>query len=313
MVGDRHELRRIGRGRDRFSASLLDRPAAHRRSPCRVVAVRSRHRRRDELRGEHEPRAAHGRCRSRRRAGDARIPRRQSRSDRSRAGFQAAVGDRSGGRGAGGGERWRFPVPRCGDRHLRGRDAAVDLRAAHAHGLRPDRDAHARRQPRLLDHRLHHRGRFSPDPAGPGLHAARHRRHGGDQPHLRRERAARRHQERHAGQASVPARSGPQRAGHHQRAREGLSGAQRQLSGWPARQDRLVHAHARADADRAHPRVRRAQAPARARTRELAPAVEGQRSGAHQPRRRRRDRLRPGQRRDRRHARRFAAGARVSR
>ena len=112
-----HELRRLGGGRDRLSASLLDRPAAHRRAPRRAVAVQRGHRPRDELRGEHEPRAAHRRRRPRGRAGDARVPRRQSRADRPLTRFQAAVGDRSRGRRAGRCERRRFPVPRCGDRH----------------------------------------------------------------------------------------------------------------------------------------------------------------------------------------------------
>ena len=51
---------------------------------------------------------------------------------------------------------------------------------------------------------------FRPDPAGLGLHAARHRRHGRGEPHLRSGGAAPGTQERHAGNAAVPARSGGQ-------------------------------------------------------------------------------------------------------
>ena len=118
--------------------------------------------------------------------------RRQSRRGRSRSRLQAAVRHRPVGGRAGRAHRRRLPVPRRRAGALRGRDAAVAARAAHAQGVRPDRHAHARRQPRLLADRLHHRRGLPADPARHGLHAARHRRHGGDQPHLRRGRAARR-------------------------------------------------------------------------------------------------------------------------
>ena len=55
---------------------------------------------------------------------------------------------------------------------------------------------------------------------------------------------------------------------------------------WPARQDRLVHADAGADAAGDHRRVRGAQALAGPRAGELAAALAGQRSRAHQRRRR---------------------------
>ena len=72
-------------------------------------------------------------------------------------------------------------------------------------GVRADLDQHARRQPGLLLTRLHHRRGFRTDPAGPGLHLAGHRRHGRDQPYVRRGGAARRHAERHAAFSAVPA------------------------------------------------------------------------------------------------------------
>ena len=53
-----------------------------------------------------------------------------------------------------------------------GVDAALDPRRHHAQGVRPDRHADARRQPRLLADRLHHRRGLPPDSAAAGIHAA---------------------------------------------------------------------------------------------------------------------------------------------
>ena len=169
------------------------------------------------------------RCRGR---GGAEVLTGQSRSRRSQRAVHAAQGHRPVRRRARRRDRRRLPLQRRGPQPLCGGDAALAPRRHHAQGLRPDRHAHARRQPRLLADRLHHRRRLPPDPAAARIPAAGHRRHGRREPHVRSGCPAPGPEERHAGHAAVPARSGRQRAGVDPQSLERVPGAAGQL---PAR------------------------------------------------------------------------------
>ena len=180
----------------------------------------------------------------RRRRSGVEVHARQSRAGGSRRPLQAAHRHRPLGRRARHRDRRRLPLQRRGPEPVRGRDAALAPRRHHAQGVRPDRHAHARRQPRLLADRLHHRRGLPPDSAAAGIHAAGDRRHGRREPHVRRECAAAGPEERHAGHAALPARSRWQRADVDPQPGDRLPRAPRQLSARPAREDRLVHADA---------------------------------------------------------------------
>ena len=97
---------------------------------------------------------------------------------------------------------------------------------------------------------------FRPIPLPLGFTAARHRRHGRREPHVRSGRPAPGPEERHAGHAAVPARSGRQRAGVDPQSLERVPGAAGQLPAGHPRQDRLVDADADPDGPGADPGVR---------------------------------------------------------
>ena len=131
------------------------------------------------------------------------------------------------------------------------------------------------------------------------------------QPHVQRRRDARGTEEQHARHAVVSERPDPQRAGNHPQPGGDVPRPDRQLPVRRAGEDRLVLADARDAGPRADLRVRRAPPADRARPDQVDSAEGGQRSHPPEPRRDGRDRLRRGDREDRRGPRRFAARAQV--
>ena len=192
-----------------------------------------------------------------------------------------------------------------------GRHAALAPRAADAQGLRPHRDADARRPPRLLAHRVHHRRGLPPHSPGAGVHPARHRRHGGRAPHVRRERPAGRPGQRRPRRPAVPPRSGGQCRGADPGALQRLPRTAGQLSAGAHGQDRLVHADPGGHGPGPHSRVRGAAAPPGPRPDQRAAALGRERSHPPSPRGPGRHRLRRRHRRHRCGAGGFAPGPQV--
>ena len=155
----------------------------------------------------------------------------------------------------------------------------------HPEGVRADRDAHARRQPRLLADHLHHRRGFPARSSWGWASRCKASAAWSRSTAPSTRTCCGRDQERHAGDAAVSARSGGQRAGDHQVVGQRLPGAARQLSAGHPGQDRLVHADAGDAGSGADPGVRRAHAPAGAGADQLDAAFRRQRPGADESRR----------------------------
>jgi hypothetical protein len=152
--------------------------------------------------------------------------------------------------------------------------------AHHRQGVRSDRHQDARWQQGLLTHRLHHRRRLPAYSDRHGVHAARDRRHGCNQPHVRRRSDARGPAQQDARYVAVSAGPGSQRARDHSQPHHDVPGRGGCLSCRPVDEDHVVPADARPSRHRDHGRGRQAAARDRARHDQRAAADQGKRPGA---------------------------------